>query len=82
MKLKFNVTAQNIKLRFDAEKEEFRGQKMKGFCKKFGISRNLAHRWMTDKDYKQLPNNQMKCPGCGKSMLDFVYDWLNDGTIN
>lgn len=89
MKIKYKVTNKNIAMRFKAEQERNPDFTLVEMARFFGVidahgepQKPVVWRWVQTKNYKRLPNFTYKCPHCGKTQSDRVFDWINDGTLN
>jgi len=86
--IKFQVTNLNIKLRFDAEQKKDPEFTLIKMAELFGVidlnghpQRAVVWRWIQTEKYSRLPNFTYKCPDCGLTQHERVYNWINDLTL-
>jgi len=87
-KLKYQVTNSHIKKRFKAEQERNPDFTLTDMAELFGVidihgtpQKAVTWRWIQTEKYQRAPNFTYKCPDCGKSQHDRLFEWINDGTL-
>lgn len=88
--ISFKVSNKNMLIRFRKEQEKDPSFTLTKLAEQFGIlnlkgvpDRSLVCRWISlNTKNNRLPTKTRLCPGCRKSVYQYVEEWINDGSIN